>query len=472
MAKVLIVDDEVDIQSTLSLALKDEGYDVQTATLPGEALEILNNNSFDLALYDIWFPEGDGISLLKKTLSLYPHMSVVMMSGHANIELALKSIRVGAYDFLEKPLELEKVLVVLKNAHEKKSLKEENEWLKKQIRPLSGISGHSEVVTRLKEQAYQAALNHSFVFIEGENGTGKELVARMVFDHYSQSRSAIKFLSLNCAAIPESLFESELFGHEKGAFTGADKKYIGKFEEAGAGVLFLDEIADLSPMLQSKFLRVLEEKTFRRVGGKEDIPLRAKLIFATNKSLAQEVKEGRFRQDLFYRINVLKINVPPLRERQADIPELAQEFVNMICLANNLNKKQIDSELMSWMSHYDWPGNVRELKHMIERMLVMGNLHKGVLDLKDLPEEYPVMATMTAESSSPNRYELNEFRDDPSMTLRQMRSMLEKSLLKQRLERMDGNVTKTAESLGIERAHLHRKLKQFQISRREGEKFS
>lgn len=454
--RVLIVDDELDIQSSLSLALEDEGYEIVTATLPKEAEEILQTQDFDLAIYDVWFPEGDGLELLKHTKLNYPELCCVMMSGHGNIELALKSIRMGAYDFLEKPLELDKVLVVMRNAGETLQLKKENLRLNQQLGGRTKIIGKSQKIQELLESTQKAAKANSSVLILGENGSGKELVARRLHGQSKLSREA--FVAVNCAAIPENLFESEFFGHEKGAFTGASHKRIGKFEQAGAGMLFLDEISELSPASQGKLLRVLEEKNFTRIGGQQELTNKAWVVAASNRDLKQDVQEGRFREDLYYRLNVVQLKVPSLRERLEDIPMLLEYFLQSICVDLGRTVPHVSPALSKWMKDYDWPGNVREFRNMIERMLIM-NPEKDLLDVGDLPEEMVVPVDVHEEEAQ------IKVTDVPDKSLRALRGQFEKSILEQRLQGHDGNVTKTAESLQLERAHLHRKLKQYGIQR-------
>jgi len=454
MAKtLLIVDDELDIQSSLAFALKDEGFDVLTASTPAEAESIMSQTPVDLGLFDVWFPVGDGIDLLKNSRIRYPQASIVMMSGHGNIELALKAIRLGAFDFLEKPLELEKVLVVLKNAAEIGNLRRENRRLS--ARSTGGLEflGQSSVVTHLRDQIQKAAIASSHVLIRGENGSGKELVAKLL--HQLSPRADKIFVPVNCAAVPEALFESELFGHEKGAFAGAQSKSLGRFEQAQGGTLFLDEIAELSLSAQGKLLRVLEDRKFERVGGRTPIRSDARVLAASNRDLNAEIKAGRFREDLYFRLNVLSISVPPLRERSLDIVNLVDHFVNFYCAEYGRSKVEIKDEMFQWMKSYEWPGNVRELRNLIERLLIM-NPEKQSFGLESLPEELQAPLLSGAPLAP-------LLLGDSQGTLRDLRARFEKQILEQRLELLQGNVTKAADSLGIERAHLHRKMKQFGI---------
>lgn len=454
MKTVLIVDDELDIQSSLGFALKDEGYKVVTATLPKEAEKILAEEDIDLALLDVWFPEGDGIELLTLVREKYPNLIPIMMSGHGNIELALKSIRMGAYDFLEKPLELEKVLVVLKNATDTLKLREENRRLRTQY-AAGDLTGLSPAIVSLRTSVQKAAQASSHLLLMGENGTGKERVARLIHDW--SPRKDRPFVAVNCAAVPEGLVESEFFGHEKGSFTGAIKRAIGRLESAENGTLFLDEIGELSLAAQSKMLRVLEERQFERVGGNQTVRLEARIVAATNRDLAAEVKAGKFREDLYFRLNVLSITVPPLRNRAEDIPLLAEQFLNEISKDVGHPVPPINADLLEWFRDYDWPGNVRELRNLIERMVIMGS-DRSQLSLADLPEE--LQGLVVPQSS---------LEDLESMdgSLRDLRAVFERQIIQKRLDKCSGNVTRTAETLGIERAHLHRKMKQYGVSAKE-----
>ncbi len=456
---VLIVDDELDIQSSLSLALKDEGYEVFTATLPHEAEKILASYAVDLALYDVWFPQGDGIELLKKTRAMYPKTTAVMMSGHGNIELALKAIKLGAYDFLEKPLELERVLVVLRNAAEAQTLRSENQRLVWELAGSHAFLGDSNPVRNLRNSIERAAGSSAHVLILGENGSGKELVAHLL--HGQSSRSEKAFVAVNCAAIPENLFESVLFGHEKGAFTGATSRSLGRFELAGQGTLFLDEISELSPAAQAKLLRVLEDRKFERVGGRQVLKAEARILAATNKDLVELVKEGKFREDLYFRLKVLVVTVPPLRERLEDLPVLVEYFLKNFSVENRRSKPHLDDELLKFFQNYDWPGNVRELRNLLERMLIMSPPDSGRLLVSDLPED---LSPPSRTASQGKLYKfLKDAPEDFENSLRELRAQFERSVLENRLKHFEKNVTRAAESLGIERAHLHRKIRQLGI---------
>ena len=451
--RVLIVDDEVDIQSSLAYALKDEGFEVYTASVPREAEKILQETPIDVGLFDVWFPEGDGIELLKYVRQKYPQSQVIMMSGHGNIELALNAIRLGAYDFLEKPLELEKVLVVLKNASESVVLKDENRRLTQEIANGTVVVGDSSAIQNMKSAIVKAAQVTSHVLIQGENGSGKELVARAL--HFWSPRSSKPFVAVNCAVIPESLLESELFGHEKGSFTGASQRHAGKFEQARDGTLFLDEISELSFTAQGKLLRVLEERSFERVGGHGPIRTDARIVAATNKDLQASIKAGKFREDLYFRLKVLNIVVPPLRERGDDVLALAKHFVEHLALEFGRAKPSLHADFLSWMKSYSWPGNVRELKNLLERILIM---NPGVSEITPslLPDD---MDANPVAGSLPDLENIKNL----TGSLRELRARFEKTILEQRLKSQEGSVVKAAESLGIERAHFYRKAKQYSI---------
>lgn len=453
MSTVLIVDDEIDIQSALSFALKDEGYDVLTASSPAEAEKILAQTPVDIGLFDVWFPEGDGMDLLKTARAKFPRSILIMMSGHGNIELALNAIRLGAYDFLEKPLELEKVLVVLRNAAEAQSLRFENSRLLDQLMGGGGLIGSSPEITSLGSELRRASLANAPVMITGEIGSGKELAARLL--HQLSARQDKPFVRVNCAGLPEGSLEKELFGAERGP---SEPRVIGRFEQAGAGTLFLDEVAELPLSAQAKLLRVLDERHYERVGGSQVLRTDARIVAATSHDLAAEVKAGRFREDLLLRLKVLSIEIPTLRERKDDIAALAKHFIVLQARENGCPLPQLSDELVEWMKSYEWPGNAREMRNLLERMLIMAR-GQETLGLADLPEELQTPGTDAAAVAGA----LTQLPGEMSGSLRDLRARFERLVLDQRLAKLGGNVTKTAESLGIERAHLHRKMKQYGI---------
>jgi two-component system nitrogen regulation response regulator NtrX len=443
---ILIVDDEPSILSTLSGVLKDAGFSVLVARDGPEALRLLRQDVPRLVLLDIWMPEQDGLETLKKIKELYPQILVVMMSGHGSIETAVKATKLGAYDYIENPLSLEKVTLVIKHALYELRLEEENLRLRARIGRQQTLVGESLPIKRLQEIIRTAGPTQSRALISGENGTGKELVAHSI--HRQSLRASEPFVEVNCAAIPETLIESELFGYEKGAFTGAVTMKRGCFELAHGGTLFLDEIGDMSLATQAKVLRVLQEQRFQRVGGAKPIEVDVRVIVASNKNLPEEIKKGNFREDLFYRLNVIPIHVPSLRDRREDIPLLVRHFISLMVEEQGLKPKQITKEAVELLTQYDWPGNVRELKNMVERLMILAP--RPVItpeDLELLPEgQIPVGPVNAARISD-------------HLSLRQSRAVFEKEFILQRLKKNDWNISKTAEDLQIERTHLHRKIK-------------
>lgn len=448
---ILIVDDEGSIIQSLNGILTDEGFDVISANSGIKAIEIIEEVMPDLVLLDIWMPGMDGIEALVKIKEAYPHLQVVMMSGHGTIETAVKATKLGAYDFIEKPLSLEKVLLCVNNALEFYRLEEEITLLKEKEMDRYNITGDSQAIGDLKEQIRIVAPTNAWVLISGENGTGKELVAHNI--RRLSKRNHKPMVEVNCAAIPEDLIESELFGHEKGAFTGANAMKRGKFDQAHDGTLFLDEIGDMSLKAQSKTLRILQEQKFERVGGSRTIHVDVRVIAATNKDLESEIEKGRFRDDLYFRLNVIPIRVPPLRERVADIPALLEVFLREISLDTNTEQKTFSEEAVGILEKYQWPGNVREFKNLVERLAIMvpGKTVHGT----DIP------APFNREADG---------RDDLESTLaadsyKEAKNMFDKAFIARKLREFNGNVSKTAESIGIERSNLHKKIKAYGLER-------
>src|SRR6266702_2066036 len=366
---ILIVDDESGVRASLAGILGDEGYVVQAVESGEECLQALEGRRHDLLLLDVWLPRMDGLETLSRVRILDPELPVIVISGHGNIETAVKAVRMGAQDFVEKPLSLEKTLLVVKNALRQRRLESENRSLKQQVEQRYVMVGESPAIRDLRAVITQAAPSNGRVLIFGENGTGKELVARAV--HARSLRSAGPFVEVNCAAIPEDLIESELFGHTKGAFTGALTAKKGKFELADGGTLFLDEIADMTLKTQAKVLRVLQEQRVEPVGGTTSVPVDVRVIAATNKNLEEEIRKGTFREDLFFRLNVIPFRVPPLRERREDVPLLARHFIGEIAAEYGRRPKELSPEALSVLVGLSWPGNVRELRNIIERLVIM-----------------------------------------------------------------------------------------------------
>ncbi len=450
---ILVVDDEESIRSSLAGILEDEGYHTLLAVDGIEALAEAQRELPGLVLLDIWMPRMDGLKTLKKLKELYPALTVVMMSGHGTIETAVKSTKMGAYDFIEKPLSLEKVILTVKNALKMKRLRDENASLRGLVLKDHEMVGTSPLMVELREQIRLVAPTNAGVLITGENGTGKELVARAV--HYYSNRSEKPFIEINCAAIPEELIESELFGHERGAFTGAVAQKKGKFDLADGGTIFLDEIGDMSLKTQAKVLRILQERKFERVGGTRTVEVDVRVVAATNKVLEEEIRAGAFREDLYYRLNVVPFKVPPLRERQEDITHLIDHFLDTFCQREGRERKLLVPEALELMKGYDWPGNVRELKNVIERLVIM--TPGRTITANQLPDY--IIATEFARAGIVGKPE--NVREMGS--LRMAREEFEKEFIIQKLEENDWNISKTAESIELERSNLHRKIKSYGI---------
>ena len=449
---ILVVDDEVTICQSLTGILTDEGYEVLTAGSGEDAMKIIDEEIPDLVLLDIWLPGMDGIKTLELIKETHPDLRVVMMSGHGTIETAVKATKLGAFDFIEKPLSLEKVILIINHALDMMKLEEENRLLKQKLVQEYELTGKSEAILELKEMISIVSPTNAWILIMGENGTGKELVARSI---HRQSRRAHKaFIEVNCAAIPEELIESELFGHEKGAFTGATEKKRGKFDLANEGTIFLDEVADMSLKAQAKVLRILQEKKFERVGGNRLISTDVRVVAATNKDLEREMEEGRFRQDLYYRLNVIPLTVPPLRDRKEDIALLIQRFLTDFALKEGEEEKSITDDAVNILMEHDWPGNVRELKNIIERLVIM--TPSDVITGRDVP---PLGKDAQAE-------ELCEQQPDSETadSLRVAKMDFEKIYIMKKLQENEGNISKTAEAIGLERSNLHRKIKSYGLT--------
>src|ERR1035437_2729712 len=378
---ILIVDDEESIRQSLGGVLADDGYEILTASSGETALRIAEEEVLNLVLLDIWLPGIDGIETLKIIKSEHPQLRVVMMSGHGTIETAVKATKLGAFDFIEKPLSLDKVLLIVKHALDMSQLEEENILLKQKVAHEYELTGNSESIMDLKETISLVAPTNAWILIMGENGTGKELVSRSI--HKQSKRAHKPFVEVNCAAIPEELIESELFGHEKGAFTGATEKKRGKFELAHEGTIFLDEVADMSLKAQAKILRILQEKKFERVGGNKLIDMDVRVLAATNKDLEKEMEVGNFRQDLYYRLHVIPLRVPTLRERKEDINLLAERFLLDFAAKEGQTQKVLTEDALALLMQHDWPGNVRELKNIIERLIILTPSNE--ITAKDIP---------------------------------------------------------------------------------------
>jgi two-component system, NtrC family, nitrogen regulation response regulator NtrX len=444
---ILIVDDEPSIIQSLHGILTDEGFEVINADGALKALDIIKETIPDIVLLDIWMPDIDGLEALKRIKQLYPSIQVIMISGHGTIETAVRATKLGAYDFIEKPLSLEKVLLSINNALNYNRLEKELDLFRERDRHRYQITGNSKMIAELKEQIKIVAPTGAWILITGENGTGKELVAHTI--HGLSKRSNKPLVEVNCAAIPEDLIESELFGHEKGAFTGATTMKRGKFDQANGGMLFLDEIGDMSLKAQSKVLRILQEQRFERVGGNRTIKVDVRVIAATNKDLETEIERGTFREDLYFRLNVIPIRVPPLAERTDDILELANEFLDYFSLDTKKERKSLGPDALELLKKYDWPGNVRELKNLIERMAIM--CPGKVITAKDLPPPF--------NTSRNGEDKLGSFASFD--TLKEAKETFEKFFIAGKLKQFEGNISKTAEAIGVERSNLHKKIKAY-----------
>jgi two-component system, NtrC family, nitrogen regulation response regulator NtrX len=448
---VLIVDDEPGIRESLSGVLRDEGY-VAEAVESGEAcLELLGRKSFDFLMLDIWLPGIDGLAALEKISALENPPVVIMISGHGTIETAVRATKLGAFDFIEKPLSIDKTLLTLKHAAEQQRLTTQNRQLRAKLRGEYSIIGESVPMKALRQQLALAAPTNGRVLVYGESGTGKELVAHAL--HLMSRRAEEPFVEVNCAAIPEELIESELFGHIKGSFTGALEDKVGKFAQADGGTLFLDEVGDMSLRTQSKVLRVLEEQRFVPVGSGTMLTVDVRVIAATNKHLEEEIQKGNFREDLFYRLNVIPFFVPPLREHPEDIPALAAHFLSEFARAYGRRPKHLSESALELLARYRWPGNVRELRNLVERMVIMVSGDR--IEIRHLP---PNLHHDSARATSPRAGQ------GGFSNLHEARSAYERNYILRKLEENQGNVSRTAEALGLERSHLYRKMKSLGIA--------
>lgn len=453
MANILVIDDEPGIRTVLRDIFEDESYSVFDAGDGIIGLEILESETIHLVVLDVWLPNIGGIDVLKKIKHKYPEIEVIIISGHANIDLAVKAVKLGAFDFLEKPLSLDKILTLARNAIAMNALKTENKQLKSSVLSEEKMIGESDSIKRIKQIISQSAVSDAKILITGDNGTGKELVARDI--HRQSPRKTKPFVEVNCAAIPDTLIESELFGHEKGAFTGALTKRKGKFESADGGTLFLDEIADMSLSAQAKVLRVIQEMRFEKVGSEETRKVDVRIIAATNKDIKKEISEKRFREDLFFRLNVVPIHVPPLCERRDDIPLLIEHFVEQMEKSENITATGFAPESIDILVKYNWPGNVRELKNFIERVTIMSE--------EEIISVQTTTKYLSANDDAPTKVSNPLIDQFSSMKLSEARDEFERILLLQKLEENEYNITKAAQGLGIYPSNLHGKIKKFDI---------
>lgn len=455
-ASILVVDDEDSIRRTLREILEYEHYTVDEAVDGEDALAKIRANSYDLVLLDVKMPKRDGLEVLAVVAEEIPELPVVMISGHGTIETAVEATKLGAFDFVEKPPDLNRLLLTLRNAQNRKQLETQNRRMRQRIveqseGQLTPILGDSSAIGKIKSTIERVAPTEARVLVTGEAGTGKELVANWV--HHLSPRKDGPLVEVNCAAIPSELIESELFGHEKGSFTGATKQRIGKFEQADGGTLFLDEIGDMSLSAQAKVLRALQENQITRVGGDKSIPVNVRVVAATNKNLLEQINEKEFREDLYHRLSVILIHVPPLRERREDIAMIAKHFVVSLSRRNGLDAKSIDDAAIKRLESLEWRGNVRELHNVIERLLILSGETVTEEDVVRFVE--PRSSTAGGMESMLNRYDqFSDFRDEA-----------EKQFIVSKLQAFDWNISRTAEAIGIQRSHLYNKMNKYGIER-------
>lgn len=450
---ILIIDDEKNIRRTLAMVIEGEGFDTETAASGEEGLTLLRQaGGADMVFLDVMLPGINGLETLRRIKALDVNTEVIMISGHASLADAVEATRLGAYDVLEKPLDIDRVLIALRNALDKRSLSLKVREIESSDDPFEMI-GETSAMHALRKAIEKVAPTRGRVLITGDSGTGKELVARAI--HNLSNRARGPFVKVNCAAIPKDLIESELFGHERGAFSGAINRKRGKFELADKGTLFLDEIGDMALSAQAKVLRALQQGEVARVGGEHPFQVDVRVIAATNKDLQEAIREGEFREDLFFRLNVVPLHTPPLRERSDDVPLLAEAFITRFCAENGMRHKQITDEVLQALKGYRWPGNVRELKNICERLVIMGS---DPISLHDVPVHMrPSLPELAgAPSIAPG-----------SVSLREFRELAERDYIQATLLAFGWNVTRTSKALGIERTNLHKKIKALGIQRED-----
>jgi len=451
-SRILVVDDEAAIRDSLKMTLEYEGYEFLSAATGQEGLALIERESPDLVLLDVKMPGMDGLEVLDRIRAINDALPVVVVSGHGTISTAVEATKKGAFDFIEKPFASDRVLVSLRNALDQRRLRDENRSLKKAVEVRHQMIGDSLALKQVTAAIARAAPTNATVLIQGESGVGKELVARTI--HRNSLRSRERFVQVNCAAIPEELIESELFGHEKGSFTGATEKQVGKFEQADRGTIFLDEVGDMSAKTQAKVLRVLQEGEVERLGSARTIKVDVRVIAATNKNLEEEIEKGHFREDLYFRLAVIPIFVPPLRERPADIPQLVRYYIEQLSRDNNTRPKRITQAALDALQRYRWKGNIRELRNTVERLIIM--TAGDTIDAVDLPDilRSPAVAVKPGGDSEPAR----------AGTLREFKDVSERAYLVAKLRENGWNISKTAEVIDTPRSNLYKKLEQYQIS--------
>lgn len=453
-SRILVIDDEAAIRDSLKMTLEYDGYDFIGASTGQEGLTLAEREAPDLVLLDVKMPGMDGLEVLDRLRTMNETLPVVVVSGHGTISTAVEATKKGAFDFIEKPFASERVLVSLRNALDQRQLRDENRTLKKAIEIRHQMIGESGAIKQVMTAVGRAAPTHATVLIQGESGVGKELVARTI--HRNSLRSRERFVQVNCAAIPEELIESELFGHEKGSFTGATEKQVGKFEQADRGTVFLDEVGDMSAKTQAKVLRVLQEGEVERLGSARTIKVDVRVIAATNKNLEEEIEKGRFREDLYFRLAVIPIHVPSLRERVDDIPLLVRHYMDFFSRENNVRPKRIAQAALDVLQRHRWKGNIRELRNTVERMIIM--TPGDTIDLADLPD------TVRPSSAGGQPRASGDGDAAKAGTLREFKDNAERAYLVGKLRENGWNISKTAEVIDTPRSNLYKKLEQYRIS--------
>ncbi len=453
MAKILIIDDEKAIRNTLREILEYEGYQIEEASNGEEGIQKIESDDFDMVLCDVKMPKMDGMAVLNKVKEIDEDLPIVMISGHGNVEMAVEATKKGAYDFIVKPPDLNKLLITVRNSIDKKELVVETKVLRRRASKTRDIIGESPAIKNILDTIDKVAPTDARVLITGENGTGKELVARWI--HEKSLRAKQPLIEVNCAAIPTELIESELFGHEKGAFTSAIKQRIGKFEQAHNGTIFLDEVGDMSLSAQAKVLRALQENKITRVGGEKDIEVDVRVIAATNKNLLKEIEKGNFRMDLYHRISVILIHVPSLHDRRDDIPLLADKFIKEVCEDGGLPKKSFMPQALEEFKKLNFSGNIRELRNIVERLVILG---QNRITIEDIQKFASPINARDEEKSIYERFN----------TLQDFKEYVERIFIEEKLKKNGWNVAKTAAEIDIQRSHLYNKIEKYSLKRGDG----
>ena len=463
-SRILVIDDEAAIRDSLRMTLEYEGYEFLSAATGQEGLALAEREAPDLVLLDVKMPGMDGIEVLERLRNMNDQLPIVVISGHGTISTAVEATKKGAWDFIEKPFASERVLVSLRNALDQRQLRDENRSLKKAVEVRHQMIGESGVLSQIMAAISRAAPTNATVLISGESGVGKELVARTI--HRNSLRSRERFVQVNCAAIPEELIESELFGHEKGSFTGATEKQMGKFEQADRGTIFLDEVGDMSAKTQAKVLRVLQEGEVERLGSARTIKVDVRVIAATNKNLEEEIEKGHFREDLYFRLAVIPIHVPPLRDRPEDVPLLVRHYMESFRSENNARPKRITPSAMDALQRYRWKGNIRELRNTVERLYIMTG--GDTIDVADLPSAVRSTSPSAGSTGGGGTGSIAKALGDGDAvragTLREFKDTAERTYLVQKLRENSWNISKTAEAIDTPRSNLYKKLEQYQIT--------